>query len=85
MSNIIDRPYGHKEKILIVVDAQNDFITGSLGSAEAEDVVLRIVNKINNHDEFIVATFDTHPSREYPKTLEYKYLPIAHCTPYLKG
>ena len=40
-------------KVLVVVDAQNDFITGSLGSEEAQNVVPKIVDKINGHDGYI--------------------------------
>ena len=67
-------------KILIVVDAQNDFITGSLGSLEAEKVVPNIVKKINNYDYegFIVCTLDTHFDN-YLETQEGRNLSVKHC------
>ena len=74
-----------KRHILIVVDAQNDFITGSLGSKEAQNIVPKIVNKINNHNDLIIATADTHFDDEYHYTLEGAYLPIKHCIAYDKG
>lgn len=47
-------------KFLIVVDLQNDFINGTLGTAEAEAIVPKAVEKINNWDGVIIATRDTH-------------------------
>ncbi len=38
------------DKILLVVDMQNDFVTGSLGSKEAEAMVSNAIKKIS---EFI--------------------------------
>lgn len=66
-------------KILIVVDMQNDFITGSLGTKEAQDVVPRVVAKIREYaPENIYATRDTHPA-DYLKTQEGRNLPVEHC------
>ncbi len=68
-------------KLLVVVDMQNDFIDGSLGSETAQAIVPNVVKKIadakNNH-EIIIATQDTHYS-DYLNTLEGKNLPIKHC------
>ena len=33
------------EKILVVIDMQNDFIDGSLGTQEAQEIVKNVVNK----------------------------------------
>lgn len=66
-------------KILIVVDMQNDFVTGSLGSREAQVIVPNIINKVSNYKfEDVYFTRDTHLSN-YMDTLEGKYLPISHC------
>ena len=65
-------------KVLVVVDAQNDFITGSLGSEEAQNVVPKIVDKINAHDGYIAYTMDTH-FNNYLQTYEGKKLPVEHC------
>lgn len=68
-------------KILIVVDMQNDFIDGSLGSPEAKSIVSKVVEKINQYKEqnnIIYYTLDTH-NEYYDKTLEGRKLPIAHC------
>ena len=68
-----------KHKILVVVDVQNDFITGSLGSKEAQDKVVNIVNKIKHFDgDYIFVTRDTH-NEDYLDTKEGKELPTVHC------
>ncbi len=68
-----------KHKILVVVDVQNDFITGSLGSTIAQERVDNIVNKIKNFDgECIFVTRDTH-DEDYLETKEGKALPVTHC------
>ena len=48
------------KKLLVVVDMQNDFIDGSLGTAEAVAIVPNVVAKINNWDGDIITTQDTH-------------------------
>lgn len=66
-------------KYLIVVDMQNDFVTGPLGTPEAVAIVDRIKEKIEkNPDIKIIFTRDTH-YRNYLSTLEGKKLPIEHC------
>ena len=68
-------------KVLIIVDMQNDFITGALGTPEAVSAKENIVNKICNMNEveventFIFFTRDTH-YENYMDTLEGKMLPI---------
>lgn len=68
-------------KILCVIDCQNDFITGSLGSMEAQAIVPYICEKIkglNYETDDIITTFDTH-NENYLQTLEGKKLPVEHC------
>lgn len=66
-------------KILIVIDMQNDFIDGSLGTKEAEAIVPLVREKITSFDPGdIYATRDTH-SEDYLQTLEGKNLPVEHC------
>ena len=57
---------------------QNDFVDGSLGTKEALDIVDNVVNKINNFDGEIIATYDTH-FENYLNNLEGKNLPVKHC------
>ena len=67
--------------VLIVIDMQNDFITGSLGTKEAQEIVPNVVEKCKHYSENnkpIYFTQDTH-YRNYLTTLEGKYLPIIHC------
>ncbi len=68
-------------KTLIVVDMQNDFIDGALGTKEAQAIVEKVQKKIeeykNNGDE-IIFTRDTHQTN-YLKTNEGIHLPVEHC------
>ena len=67
------------EKILVVIDMQNDFITGSLGTKEAEAIVDNVVKKIGGYKpENIYVTRDTH-HENYLETQEGKCLPVKHC------
>lgn len=65
-------------KYLIVVDMQVDFITGSLGSKLAEDIVPNVVGKVKNFDGKIIFTRDTHQAN-YLETQEGQKLPVEHC------
>lgn len=65
-------------KILVVVDMQNDFITGSLGTKEAQAIVPKVVEKISTWDGEIYLTRDTHRTN-YLSTQEGKNLPVEHC------
>ena len=65
-------------KYLIVVDMQNDFITGSLGTKEAEAILPKVINKVKNFDGTIIYTKDTHQA-DYLSTQEGKNLPVEHC------
>ena len=65
-------------KVLIVVDMQNDFIDGSLGTQEAKNIVHSVCEKIRNFDGKIYVTLDTHQDN-YLDTFEGKNLPVEHC------
>jgi len=65
-------------KYLIVVDMQNDFIDGCLGTAEAVKIVPSVKECIENFDGEIIFTRDTH-GEDYMDTQEGKNLPVAHC------
>lgn len=74
-------------KLLIVVDMQNDFIDGALGSAEAQAIVPNVKKKIAEYMEngdAIVFTRDTHEGN-YLETQEGKKLPVPHCIKGTKG
>lgn len=67
------------KKILIVVDMQNDFITGTLGTNEAALIVPNVLNKIEQYNiNDIYVTKDTHQVN-YMTTNEGKHLPVEHC------
>lgn len=65
-------------KILVVVDMQNDFIDGALGSAEAVKIVPYVKSRIENFDGKVFFTRDTH-FENYLDTQEGKNLPVKHC------
>ena len=65
-------------RYLIVVDMQNDFITGSLGSDLAKAIVPSVINKVKDFDGKIIFTRDTHLD-DYMNTQEGKRLPVPHC------
>ena len=65
-------------KLLIVVDMQNDFIDGSLGTPEAQAIVPKVCEKIKGWDGIVYATMDTH-NDNYLNTQEGKHLPVPHC------
>lgn len=66
------------KRILVVVDMQNDFVDGALGTKEAVGIVENVVDKIGNFDGKIFATLDTHQNN-YMETSEGKKLPVPHC------
>ena len=69
------------KRTLIVVDMQNDFIDGTLGTKEAQAIVTNVKRKIEEYkargDE-VIFTRDTHFAN-YLKTNEGKHLPVEHC------
>lgn len=72
-------------KTLIVIDMQNDFVTGSLANPAAEAIIPFIKDEIwSGKYETVVFTQDTHDGR-YLKTQEGKNLPIKHCLMEDKG
>ena len=66
------------KKILIVVDMQNDFVNGALGTPEAVAIIPNVVQKIQNWDGDIRCTRDTHFD-DYMDSNEGKHLPVPHC------
>ena len=68
-------------KTLIVVDVQNDFVTGTLGTPEAQSIIPNVKAKIKEYQDRgdeIIFTRDTHQSN-YLETNEGKHLPVEHC------
>lgn len=68
-------------KVIIVVDMQNDFITGSLGSPEAVEVKNKMIKYLREQDynnTKVIFTMDTH-REDYLESYEGKKLPIPHC------
>ncbi len=66
-------------KILVVVDMQNDFIDGALGTPEAVAIVENVKAKIRSYEQpNIFVTMDTHGT-DYLHTQEGRNLPVEHC------
>ena len=66
------------QDILVVVDMQNDFIDGALGTKEAVTIVPKVEERIRNFKGTVLFTRDTHESW-YLDTQEGKKLPVPHC------
>ncbi|WP_298730389.1 isochorismatase family cysteine hydrolase [uncultured Granulicatella sp.] len=65
-------------KVLIVVDMQNDFVDGVLGSKEAVSMIDTAVETITSFDGKVFYTQDTH-GEDYLDTEEGRHLPVVHC------
>lgn len=68
-------------KIVVVIDMQNDFIDGALGSPEAQAIVPVMVERLKELDSsenLLLFTKDTHHAN-YSETQEGKKLPVEHC------
>jgi len=76
------------KKIIVVVDMQNDFIDGSLGTKEAREMLPRLKEKLEKEaakeSVELVFTMDTH-GEDYLNTQEGKKLPVKHCIKGSKG
>lgn len=66
------------KNVLAVIDMQNDFIDGALGTKEAEAIVEKVAAQIQDFDGEVVYTRDTH-FEGYLGTQEGKKLPVPHC------
>lgn len=66
------------KNVLIVVDMQNDFISGSLGTPEAQAIVPKVAEKIAQFNGDIFYTMDTHDDT-YLSEQEGQNLPVLHC------
>ena len=65
-------------KYLIVVDMQNDFTVGTLGSPHAAAIIPNVVEKVKAFSGKVIFTRDTHGT-DYLQTQEGKKLPVVHC------
>lgn len=74
-------------KTLVIVDMQNDFIDGALGTKEAEAIVPKVAMKLLEYRKAgaqVIFTRDTH-QKDYLETQEGKNLPVEHCIEGTKG
>ena len=68
-------------EILVVVDMQNDFVSGALGTKDAVEIIPHVVGRVvegMNRGETVIFTRDTH-EENYMDTQEGKKLPVPHC------
>lgn len=72
------------QNVLVVVDMQNDFIDGALGTKKAVAIVPNVLQKIKNFEGIVLFTRDTH-EENYMDTQEGKNLPVPHCIKGSKG
>ena len=75
------------KKALLIVDVQNDFVTGSLGSDYARDVIVPNIKSLAKEFDYRdrYATLDSHVDKDYLNSHEGKRLPIKHCIVGTKG
>lgn len=71
-------------KVLVVVDMQNDFIDGPLGTIEAQAIIPKVCELINGDYDEVAYTMDTH-DEFYLDSHEGKNLPVKHCIYNSKG
>jgi len=74
-------------KLLAVIDMQNDFIDGALGTKEAEAIVQNVAAKIEAYraeGQTVAFTRDTHGA-DYLETQEGRHLPVVHCVEGTRG
>lgn len=67
-----------ENRFLIVVDMQNDFVGGSLGSEAAQAITPAVLRKVAHFPGKVIFTQDTH-GEDYLETQEGKRLPVKHC------
>ncbi len=65
-------------RALVVVDLQNDFVSGALGTPEAQAIIPKVCEKIRNWEGDIFVTRDSHKA-DYLNTREGRFLPVEHC------
>ena len=69
-------------RYVIVVDMQRDFVTGPLGSPEAQEAANQIIKRIpeyNDGNTRVIFTQDTHYNDTYDESIEGQKLPVKHC------
>ena len=71
-----------ENEILIIIDPQNDFLSGSLAIADkihSNAAVFNICEQIKKWNGDILITKDTHNKETYKNSIEGKYIPVYHC------
>lgn len=87
LHGIIERRQNKVKELLVVVDMQNDFVFGTLGTREARAVLPAVKKKAEEArgaGKRVVFTRDTH-GEDYLSTQEGKRLPVLHCLRKTRG
>lgn len=87
LHGIIERRQNKVKELLVIVDMQNDFVFGALGTREARDILPAVKRKAEEarvSGKRVVFTRDTH-GEDYLSTQEGKRLPVLHCLRKTKG
>ena len=71
------------KKVTVVIDMQNDFLTGSLANPDAVAIIPSVLEQIKSAD-YVMYTRDTH-GENYLETQEGKNLPVPHCVEGTRG
>lgn len=73
------------KKILLVIDVQNDFIWGDLGSLEAQEAAAKVAQLVADKERFeVIATVDHHRPSPRLQTIEAEAIPL-HCIAHSPG
>lgn len=72
------------QEVLIVVDVQNDFVDGALGTPEAQQMLPALLKKVQSFKGTVILTKDTHTAT-YLNTQEGRQLPVPHCIKGTRG
>jgi len=72
------------KSLLLVIDMQNDFIDGALGTPEAAAILPAVKKRIQEFEGDVLYTRDTH-DENYMDTQEGTHLPVPHCIQGTKG
>ncbi len=74
----MDGKMAMKKRVLVVIDVQNDFVDGALGTREAQAMLPALLEKVEAFPGDVVMTYDTHEPN-YLETQEGALLPVVHC------
>lgn len=84
LSDFVDRNGIDAGEVLVVVDAQTDFVDGALANEQAQANVVDLAEAVAGADGLVIGTLDTHQA-DYMDTQEGRNLPVPHCEEHTEG